>query len=63
MAYVSLFEKKKTKQEVEYGPGHARGDHCGICEHFQRRAKLCEVVQGEIHAMDWCRLFVKKRAD
>ena len=48
---------KKAKAEVDYSPGRAKGDHCGICVHFQPRTRSCEKVAGIITSGMWCRLF------
>lgn len=52
--------EKKSKAEVDYGPGHyPDGDYCGICKHF-RRPRSCELVEGTIGMKDWCELFEKR---
>lgn len=60
-----MAEEKKNKKEVDYGPGHPRGDHCGICTHFIPPASRankgsCMKVSGTIRAADWCKLFSLK---
>ena len=60
---------KVTKQSADYSHGH-RDAHCGksfpddtgYCRHFQpgsEYAGSCELVQGAIKVMYWCRLFVR----
>lgn len=51
---------KVSKESVNYGPGHARGDHCGVCAHFEA-PHACEIVAGEIDASMWCERFKRKR--
>lgn len=51
---------KFPKGQVDYGPGHNDGDHCGICRHFEP-PNACEIVRGLIRSADWCREFASSR--
>lgn len=57
-------DTKRSKSSVDYGPGHAGGERCGICAHFQMQNDpdhpTCEVVVGHVRARDWCKLFTSK---
>jgi len=52
---------KRTKQQVDYGPGKPpHGDYCEICRHYipiAGEAPECECVLGSIKWDAWCRLF------
>ena len=46
---------KLSHKSVQYGPGRANGDHCGICEHY--RKPHCDLVQDPIQQLGWCKRF------
>lgn len=48
------------KDEVDYSPGHPRGDHCGVCSHYLG-SRLCELVRGDIDPAYWCDRFRRRR--
>lgn len=60
---------KEAKADVDYGVGHLHS-HCGptfhddnyYCKHFLAGTKYagrCELVDGEIEPIMWCRLYSK----
>jgi hypothetical protein len=52
--------EKASKASVGYSIGHADGDHCGICRHFEP-PHTCEIVAGHIEERYWCERFIKRR--
>lgn len=57
--------RKLPHKQVEYGPGHASGDHCAICAHFQSPqtggTAHCDIVADPISPMGWCKMFVTSK--
>lgn len=55
--------QKLSHKSVDYSQGHANGDRCGICRHYQPgRPPHCELVQDPMNlgAIGWCNKFKKK---
>lgn len=58
---MGVSEGKKSKSEVDYGPG-MKSAHCGICEYFEMDHKNgCHLVSGHIEASKWCNLFSERK--
>lgn len=62
---------KDAKTDVEYGRGHMHS-HCGptfhddsyYCKHYLPGAKYagrCELVEGEIEPVMWCKLYERAK--
>src|SRR5262245_54098174 len=49
---------KVTKAAADYGSG-MKSAHCGICRHFNAKAKTCAIVAGSIDPDAWCKHFKK----
>jgi hypothetical protein len=50
---------KLPHKAVQYGPGHAKGDHCAICRHFEPPSQ-CDIVM-DIKPLGWCNKFAKRK--
>jgi hypothetical protein len=51
---------KHTKSAVNYTRVGSEREHCGICVHFQKPNR-CSLVEGEIVAGGWCKLWEKEK--
>lgn len=56
---MAVAGRKSTHKEVEYGKGHASGDHCGVCRYWS--APHCDLVKDPMQygAMGWCKKFTR----
>jgi hypothetical protein len=54
--YKPQDQKKLTQAAAKYQDHPNGNDACGVCPYFQF-PKSCVVVEGDISAMGWCRIF------
>lgn len=55
---------KLSHKMARYGKGHADGEHCGNCVHWEAKTKTCGVVASPMTygTLGWSRLWSPKKA-